>query len=373
MLPFPDFLLRPLAAVMSQPYFMVLPGLVILLLLFFVSLSNPIALAFLIGYSFWGIYLDEAPRTGNRAWLQPGIRTWRLAEAIVERLGVGMERDEEAWKEFESKEKDKNGDTEPKKFIFCTHPHGSFGLGTFLTFMLSKDFPRLFPNLGSIEKGYFRLRGTTITAQFVFPFVREIILGGGVVLASWNAMESWLTSGEKLGEDRAMYLVPGLSIPALREGGDGAFVPDSIPVCHESTNFIFRRRRRAVVRWNQQAGPSQTFWNDKNGHENWVGLRLASVKLDGNALTDKIFLYARKYCFTRSRDLRNAYQRAMLVPTWIFGESELFPALPEVLPGSLGDQLFELSKVRGGDLSHLLAELSQEKPVNALRFFFPSF
>jgi hypothetical protein len=97
-------------------------------------------------------------------------------------LTASVELDEKAWAEFEKEQNELESSgsrKKPRKYIFGTHPHGSFGSGTFASFLASVDFPRLFPNLVSIEKGYCHLRGTTISFQFIPPFVRELTIGAG--------------------------------------------------------------------------------------------------------------------------------------------------------------------------------------------------
>ncbi|KAI9030583.1 pyridoxal phosphate-dependent transferase [Hyaloraphidium curvatum] len=227
-MPLSATLLEIAASLLSQPYSLTAPAFLLLVASLWLSLVNPLVLLCLALYASWAWFLDTAPLEGKRAWLQPRIRAWPLTRRIVRRLGGEVVLDA-GWKSYAAQP--------GERYLFCTHPHGAFGNGTWAALMLTESFAEAFPELVSVEKGYCRLRGTTVTAQFALPFVREMVLAGGVMSASPKAMETWLKGGDK-GESRAMYLVPG-------GAAEQAYV---------GSNRLVLHRRKGLVRMAMRTG-----------------------------------------------------------------------------------------------------------------------
>jgi len=75
-----------LGAMFAQHYSVTLPATLLLVVTSYLALSNNIIAALLISYSAWAWFIDDAPSTGSRAWLQPGCRTWTITRLSLETI-----------------------------------------------------------------------------------------------------------------------------------------------------------------------------------------------------------------------------------------------------------------------------------------------
>jgi len=136
-----------------------------------------------IPYVIW-LYLDKnSCNIGGRPihW----IRTWRLWDYYRDYFPIQLI---------------KTVDLDPSQnYLFASHPHGILCSGAFSSFATeSHQLKELFPGL--------KFSVLTLEINFLFPFVRDMILGLGVCSATRQSMNHLLSTK---GGGRAAVLIPG--------------------------------------------------------------------------------------------------------------------------------------------------------------------
>mmetsp|Transcript_16048 Transcript_16048/g.18156 ORF Transcript_16048/g.18156 Transcript_16048/m.18156 type:complete len:757 (+) Transcript_16048:289-2559(+) len=175
-------------ATMVFMFLMMLPGIAVAGLTFFILLIFPLTTIPAFLYLLFIFRWDRSPWTGSR---HPFMRYWKMWRHFANYFPCRL---------IKTHNLDPN-----EKYVFCYHPHGIISLGAFGNFATdATGFSRKFPGID--------LKLMTLEINFFVPFLREILLWMGIVNCSKRACNTILQSGR----GKSIMLVVGGAAESLQ-------------------------------------------------------------------------------------------------------------------------------------------------------------